>query len=71
MREYRYIKIPYCKAEELGLTKFRTTTADGCVLINESDLNTYVAEGDTLEDKAASLGGKILSNLEARKELHK
>ena len=71
MRAYRYSKIPHGKAVELGLHKLRSSTSDGCVIINESDLMTYGKSEDSFEDKVASLDGKVLSNLEARQELKK
>lgn len=71
MRAYRYIKIPYGRAVELGLHKLRAETSDGCVIINESDLMTYGSPEDSFEDKVASLEGVVLSNLEARQELKK
>lgn len=71
MRSYRYIKISYGIAVELGLQKLRSKTSDGCIIINESDLMTYGSPEDSFDDKVAALGGKVLSNIEARVELKK
>ncbi len=67
---YRYAKIPFQKAAELGLSKSRKRTVTGEVIINESDLLTY-GKGADFKKKVKQLGGTVLTALEAKKELEK
>lgn len=66
---YLYAKIPVRKAESIGIAEFRQRTNDGeYVIVNESDLQTYGRSG-TFESKVKTLGGKVLTVQEAKKEL--
>lgn len=67
---YRYAKIPFTKAVELGLEKTRKRTTEGAVIINESDLLTY-GSGSDFKKKVKQLDGTILTAQEAKKELEK
>ena len=68
---YVYAKIPVLKAESLGIAEFRQRTPDGeYVIVNESDLQTYGRSG-TFESKVKTLGGKVLTAMEAKKELNR
>ena len=68
---YLYAKIPVRKAESLGIAEFRQRTNDGeYVIVNESDLQTYGRSG-TFESKVKTLGGKVLTVQDAKKELNR
>lgn len=68
---YLYAKIPVRKAESIGIAEFRQRTPDGeYVIVNESDIQTYGRSG-TFESKVKTLGGKVLTAQEAKKELNR
>ncbi len=68
---YLYAKIPVRKAESIGIAEFRQRTNDGeYVIVNESDLQTYGRSG-TFESKVKTLGGKVLTVQDAKKELNR
>lgn len=67
---YRYAKIPYPRAVELGLEKIRRRISSGEVIINESDLLTY-GDDDPFESKVQGLGGTVLTALQAKQEIDK
>jgi hypothetical protein len=63
---FRYVIIPYTAAVDLGLDKYHHQDVDGNVIVSQSDLMAYGYPGDSLEAKAAKLGGEIISANEAR-----
>ena len=68
---YLYAKIPVRKAESLGIAEFRQRTPNGeYVIVNESDLQTCGRSG-TFESKVKTLGGKVLTVQDAKKELNR
>lgn len=67
---YRYAKIPFDKAVEIGVSKTRKRTVTGEVIINESDLLTY-GRGSDFKRKVKQLEGTVLTALEAKQELEK
>ena len=68
---YLYAKIPVRKAESIGIAEFRQRTPNGeYVIVNESDLQTYGRSG-TFESKVKTLGGKVLTVQDAKKELNR
>lgn len=67
---YRYAKIPFTKAVELGLERTRKRTANGDVIINESDLLTY-GKGSDFARKVRQLDGTVLTAAEAKAEIEK
>ncbi|GEM_PF-1269317 len=67
---YRYAKVPFQAAADLGLSKSRKRTVSGEVIINESDLLTY-GRGSDFKKKVKQLGGTVLTAFEAKRELEK
>lgn len=61
-----YIKVTKEVADALGVTSIRNRTADGCVLLWQADLDRI--EGDTIDMRAAKVGGKALDRDAARLE---
>lgn len=61
-----YVKVTKQVADKMGLTSIRNMTADGNVLLWQSDLNCI--EGDTIFDRAARVGGVALTPQSARLE---
>lgn len=61
-----YIKVTKEVSDKLGLTAIRNKTADGNVLLWQSDLDCI--EGDTIFDRVARVGGVALTPLFARLE---
>lgn len=61
-----YVKVTKQVADKMGLTSIRNMTADGNVLLWQSDLNRI--EGDTIFDRAAHVGGVALTPQAARLE---
>lgn len=61
-----YIKVTKEVSDKLGLTAIRNKTADGNVLLWQSDLNCI--EGDTIFDRADRVGGVALTPQSARLE---
>ncbi len=59
---YRYALVPYEVAVKLGLG-WRKVTSDNMVLLNQSEVREL--DGDTLEEKVTTCGGKILTAEEA------
>jgi hypothetical protein len=64
--EFRYVAIPQKEAEALGLDQYRHQDVDGNFIVNQSDLSSYGYPGDTLEEKAAKIGGEVITAGEAR-----
>lgn len=62
-----YIKVTKEVADKLKLTDIRNKTADGNVLLWQADV-AHIA-GDTIFDRAASVGGVCLSPQEAKAEI--
>lgn len=62
-----YIKVTRTVADSLGLTAIRNKTADGCVILWQSDLNRY--PGTTIFDRAKVLGGIALTGVDAKREI--
>lgn len=62
-----YIKVTQAVADSLGLTAVRNKTADGCVILWQSDLNKY--KGITIFERAKVLGGIALTALDAKMEI--
>lgn len=62
-----YIKVTKEVADSLRLTDIRNKTADGNVLLWQADVS-HIA-GDTIFDRAASVGGVCLSPQEAKAEI--
>ena len=61
-----YIKVTQEVADALGVTTIRNRTADGCVLCWQADLDG--TPGATIADRAASVGGALLSARQAKAE---
>lgn len=61
-----YVKVTKIVADKMGLTSIRNMTADGNVLLWQSDLNSI--EGDTIFDRASRVGGATLTPVLARQE---
>ncbi|MDR0939905.1 MAG: hypothetical protein LBN29_11270 [Mediterranea sp.] len=64
----RYIAVPPRVARQLGLDALRRATAEGQVILNETDL-TGVAGDPRLGERVKNLGGRVLTAAEARKLL--
>lgn len=62
-----YIKVTREVADKMKLTSIRNLTADGCVLLWQADLTGR--PGQTILDKAASVGGVCLTPQAAKKEI--
>lgn len=59
---FKYILIPIAQAELLGLVENRFKVDSGkSVIVNQTDILTYGAPEDSIEDKASKLGGRIIS----------
>lgn len=69
--KYEYAKIPVVVAEILGLANIRRHTADGFVIVNESDMLTRGGRTATFATKVKRFGGIVLSATEAKAELSK
>lgn len=61
-----YVKVTKEVAAKLVDISTRNKTADGNVLLWQADLNSV--PGDTLTDRAASVGGVVLTPIEAKEE---
>lgn len=62
-----YVKVTKEVSDRLGVTKLRNMTKDGNVLLWQADLN--MIEGDTIFDRAASVGGVCLQPVQAKAEI--
>jgi len=67
--DFKYISLPKVEAEKLGLAKYRKADKKGNVILNQSDLAAIGEPEETLEEKVSRLGGKILTQTEALKQL--
>ena len=61
-----YIKATKQVSDKLGVTAIRNKTADGNYLLWQADLNGI--PGDTIFKRAAYVGGKHLTNVQAKQE---
>lgn len=61
-----YIKVKKETARRFVALPLRTNTADGCVLLWQADLNSV--PGDTIQERAAAVGGLALTPNEAFEE---
>lgn len=66
--KYRYAKIPYSAAVDLGIAQIRHRIVTGEVIINESDVQCFCGS-EPFEKKIELLGGSVLTNSEAKSEL--
>lgn len=62
-----YIKVTKAVADKLGLTATRNKTADGNVILWQSDLNKF--DGTTIFDRAKVIGGVALTAMDAKREI--
>lgn len=62
----KYVKVTKEISDYLGNSEARVNTADGGVLRWQADLNSI--PGITLEDRAAEIGGAVLTPYEAAQE---
>lgn len=62
-----YIKVTKAVADKLGLTATRNKTADGNVILWQSDLNKF--DGTTIFDRAKAIGGVALTAMDAKREI--
>ena len=62
-----YVKVTKEVADYLGVTAIRNKTADGNVLLWQADLNRI--PGDTIFDRAQSVGGVCLQPVQAKAEI--
>lgn len=62
-----YIKVTKSVADKLQLTEIRNKTADGNVLLWQADVARF--PGDTVFDRAASVGGVCLTPQAAKAEI--
>ena len=62
-----YIKVTKPVADKLQLTEIRNKTADGNVLLWQADVARF--PGDTVFDRAASVGGVCLTPQAAKAEI--
>ena len=62
-----YIKVTKAVADKLGLTATRNKTADGNVILWQSDLNKFA--GATIFERAKAIGGIALTAMDAKKEI--
>lgn len=62
----KYVKVTKEISDFLGNSKARVNTADGGVLRWQADLDSI--PGVTLEDRAAEIGGAVLTPFEAAQE---
>lgn len=67
MKEYKYVKVSAEVARQLKLYNIRRKTADGSVLLNQTDVMPL--EGDTLQEKVLKAGGGLLTEREAYLEV--
>lgn len=68
---FEYVSLPFAEAEKLGLAKYRKRDKKGNVILNQSDMAAVGEQGETLEEKALRLGGEVLTQKEALKQLKK
>jgi hypothetical protein len=61
-----YIKVTEAVASKMGLTAIRNKTADGNYLLWQADVQSV--QGDTIFERAQTLGGVALTPQEAREE---
>lgn len=65
---FKYVLIPIAQAELLGLVENRIIVNSGkSVIVNQTDIITYGALEDSIEDKALKLGGSVISIDAAKK----
>lgn len=62
--EYNYALVPREVARQMGIG-WRKATAEGMVMINNSELKSLLA-GGTFEERVSSVGGKLLESEQAR-----
>lgn len=62
-----YIKVTKFVAEALNLTATRNQTADGNYILWQADLSNI--PGDLLTDRAAAVGGAVLTPNKAKQEI--
>lgn len=62
-----YIKVTKKVADQMGLTELRNRTADGGVILWQSDIAKY--EGATLFERIETVGGVALTPLQAKHEI--
>lgn len=61
--KYSYVKVSKPIAAALGLLELRKEMRDGTVLLNQKDIMN--GDGASLEEKAALIGGMLISEEEA------
>lgn len=65
---FKYVLIPIAQADLLGLVENRIIVNSGkSVIVNQTDIITYGAPEDNIEDKASKLGGSVISIDAAKK----
>lgn len=64
-----YIKVTKAVADSLGLTAIRNKTADGNVILWQSDLAKFGERGDNIFVRAKIVGGIALTAVDAKKEI--
>lgn len=64
--KYSYVKVSKPIAAALGLLELRKEMRDGTVLLNQKDIMN--GDGVSLEEKAALIGGVLISEEEALKD---
>lgn len=64
-----YIKVTKAVADKMGLTAIRNKTADGNVILWQSDLAKFGERGDNIFVRAKIVGGIALTAVDAKKEI--
>lgn len=64
-----YIKVTTAVADKLGLTAIRNKTADGNVILWQSDLAKFGNRGDNIFVRARIVGGVALTAMDAKREI--
>lgn len=64
---YKYAKVPYEIAKELGFANIRKRVGDGMVILNQSDL--IALDGETIEKKVNNVEGVLLTEIQAITEI--
>jgi hypothetical protein len=67
--EFLYAAVPEERAQNIANAKYRKRDKKGNVILNQSDLSTFGGMDDTFEEKVSKLGGKVLTDSEAKKQL--
>lgn len=64
-----YIKVTKAVADKLGLTAIRNKTADGNVILWQSDLAKFGNRGENIIARAKYVGGIALTAVDAKREI--